>query len=80
MTHAMTFVGVDLDDEGKPLMWEVENSWGDEVGKKGIFSMSDKWFDDHNYSVVVDKKYISDEFKDGLDKEVIKLDYFDPLG
>lgn len=42
--------------------------------------MSDKWFDDHNYSVVVDKKYISDEFKDGLDKEVIKLDYFDPLG
>lgn len=79
MTHAMTFVGVDLDDNGKPLMWEVENSWGDEVGKKGIFSMSDKWFDDHTYSVVVDKKYISDEFIKAFDKEVIKLEYFDPL-
>lgn len=79
MTHAMTFVGVDLDENGKPKMWEVENSWGDEVGKKGIFSMTDKWFDDHNYSVVVDKKYISDEFKGGLDKEPIILEYFDPL-
>ena len=79
MTHAMTFVGVDLDENGKPLMWEVENSWGDEVGKKGIFSMSDKWFDDHNYSVVVDKKYVSDEFMKAFDKEVIELDYFDPL-
>lgn len=79
MTHAMTFVGVDLDENSKPLMWEVENSWGDEVGKKGIFSMSDKWFDDHNYSVVVDKKYISEEFKSGFDKDVIVLDYFDPL-
>lgn len=79
MTHAMTFVGVDLDENGKPKMWEVENSWGDEVGKKGIFSMTDKWFDDHNYSVVVDKKYISDEFKGGLYKEPIILEYFDPL-
>lgn len=79
MTHAMTFVGVDLDENGAAKMWEVENSWGDEVGKKGIFSMSDKWFDDHNYSVVVDKKYISDEFKKGLDKDVIVLEYFDPL-
>lgn len=79
MTHAMTFVGVDLDENGKPKMWKVENSWGDEVGKKGIFSMTDKWFDDHNYSVVVDKKYISDEFKGGLDKEPIILEYFDPL-
>lgn len=61
-------------------MWQVENSWGEDSGEKGIFSMSDKWFDEHTYSAVVDTKYISDEFKNGLEKEVITLNFFDPLG
>lgn len=80
LTHAMAITGVDLDENGKPLMWQVENSWGEENGEKGMFSMSDKWFDEHTYSAVVDTKYISPEFKKGLDEEVIMLDYFDPLG
>ena len=29
MTHAMVLTGVDLDDEGRPLKWRVENSWGE---------------------------------------------------
>ena len=80
LTHAMTITGVDLDENRKPLMWQVENSWGEDSGEKGIFSMSDKWFDEHTYSAVVDTKYISDEFKNGLEKEVITLNFFDPLG
>lgn len=36
LTHAMTFTGVNLDENGKALEWQVENSWGDENGKKGI--------------------------------------------
>ena len=42
--------------------------------------MSDQWVDEHTYSAVVDTKYISDEFKNGLEKEVITLNFFDPLG
>ncbi|WP_067141197.1 C1 family peptidase [Oceanivirga salmonicida] len=76
LTHAMTFVGVDLDKDGNPINWKVENSWGEECGKKGIFSMSDKWFEEHNYEVVVDKKYISKEFLKGLEKEEIELEYY----
>lgn len=79
LSRAMSFVGVDLDENGTPINWAVENSWGDEVGKDGIFSMSDDWFNLHTYSVVVDKKYIDEKFLSGYEKETIKLDLLDPL-
>ena len=43
MTHAMVLTGVDLDADGKPVKWKVENSWGDKVGQKGYFVASDAW-------------------------------------
>lgn len=80
LTHAMVFVGVNLDDEGKPLTWKVENSWGDKAGKKGIYSMSDKWFDEYNYQIAVDKKYIPEKWLKALDEPVIELEPWDPMG
>ena len=35
MTHAMVFQGVNLDDNGQPNRWRVENSWGKDPGKDG---------------------------------------------
>ena len=64
MTHAMLFTGVDLDDNGKSIKWRVENSWGDKGGNKGYHIMSDDWFDEYNYEVVVHKDYLSDELND----------------
>ena len=58
MTHAMVFMGVDLDDEGRPLRWRVENSWGKEPGKDGYYVMTDRWFDEYMYQIVVNKKNI----------------------
>ena len=46
MTHAMVLMGVNLDKDGKPTMWRVENSWGKDAGKDGYYIMSDKWFDE----------------------------------
>lgn len=63
-THAMTLVGVDVVN-GKPRQWKVENSWGDKVGKNGYFVMSDDWFDEYLFKVVVKKKY--------LPKKLVKL-------
>ncbi|AWX69380.1 aminopeptidase C [[Mycoplasma] anseris] len=79
LSHAMNFVGVNLDENGNPISWKVENSWGDNVGKKGIFSMSDKWFDEFNYMAIVHKKYLSKEALSGLEKPEIELSPFDPL-
>ncbi len=58
MTHAMVFTGVDLVN-GKPKKWKVENSWGDQFGKKGYFIMSDEWFDENVYELIVLKKYMT---------------------
>lgn len=55
MTHAMVFVGVNLDENGLPNRWRVENSWGKERFKEGFMVMSDRWFDEYNYQVVVHK-------------------------
>ena len=41
----MVISGVHLDSAGKPLRYKVENSWGDALGDKGYFVMTDKWFD-----------------------------------
>ncbi len=78
-THAMTFTGVNLDAEGAPITWKVENSWGDECGKKGIFSMADAWFDLHMVTCVVEKAYVDAEYAAGLDAEPIDLEPWDML-
>ncbi len=80
MTHAMVFQGVDLDEEEKPIRWRVENSWGDDSGEKGYFLMTDEWFDEYNYQVVVNKKYLPEEALRAYATEPIVLDPWDPMG
>lgn len=81
LTHAMVFVGVNLDDQGKPTRWKVENSWGkDRGGNDGYYVMSDAWFDQYNYQVMVDKKYIPADVLKALDQPIIELEPWDPMG
>ena len=81
MTHAMVLEGVNLDADGKPTLWKVENSWGKDHGKNGFDSIADSWFDEYVYQVVVDRKYLSDEQRKAYDEgEPIVLAPWDPLG
>ncbi len=80
LTHAMVLVGVDLDENGKPLKWKVENSWGDESGDKGIFSMSDAWMDQFTYQIMVDRKYVDEKWLKAYDGPLTKLAPWDPIG
>ena len=79
MTHAMLFTGVDIKD-GKSTKWRVENSWGTKGGNKGFYLMTDSWFDEYNYEVVVDKKYLPEKIVKLFDKKPIGLDPWDPMG
>ncbi|KAG0230410.1 hypothetical protein BGW42_000956 [Actinomortierella wolfii] len=80
MTHAMVFTGVHLDDNGRPVRWRVENSWGEEGGDKGYLTMSAKWFREFVYQIVVEKDITPQRFLDVLDQEVIVLPAYDPMG
>ena len=77
-THAMTVVGVDLVD-GVPVRWRVENSWGDEVGRKGFFTMNDSWFDEYVYNVIVPRSRVSEEIAKACDQEPIVLPEHDMM-
>ena len=80
MNHAMVLTGVNLDKDGQPNRWKIENSWGPEAGQNGYFIASDKWFDLQTYQVIINKKYLSDEQKKALAEEPIVLNPWDPMG
>jgi bleomycin hydrolase len=80
MTHAMVLTGVDLDEKDRPLRWKVENSWGEKYGDKGFFVMSDRWFDEYMFEVVVEKKYLPKQLLAALETEPIVLPPWDPMG
>ncbi len=77
-THLMLIVGVNLVD-GRPTRWKVENSWGDERGKKGYFVMTDAWFDEYVYQVVVDRRFLTPEQAEAYKLDPIVLDRWDPF-
>lgn len=80
MAHAMVFQGVDMDKDGKPLRWCVENSWGNEAGKEGMYLMTDDWFDQYLYQVVINRKYLPQDVLEAYDSKMITLAPWDPMG
>ena len=79
MTHAMLFTGVDVVD-GRSRRWRVENSWGDENGKKGFFVMNDNWFSEYTFEIAARRSMLPAELQAALDQPPIVLPAWDPLG
>lgn len=78
VSHAMTLVGVD-EDKGNIRQWKVENSWGDKSGEKGFFVMSQNWFKEYVYEVVVHKKYLTKDQQELLSSTPVELAPWDSL-
>ena len=78
-SHAMTLIAVDLDEEGNAKKWMVENSWGAQAGWQGNLIMTDEWFEEYMFRVVVDRKYIPAETLKLLEQQPIMLPSWDPM-
>ena len=77
-THAMVFLGVDI-DAGKPVKWLVENSWGTEKGDKGFLAMYDRWFDEYLFAAIVGKRHLKDEVLKIFEQAPETLPPWDPM-
>lgn len=84
MTHAMVLTAVHLDSAGNPVRWRVENSWGAAPGDKGYFVMTDKWFDEYVFQVVIRRPFVSKSswklFQEGINDKTHVLPPYDPFG
>ncbi len=77
-THAMTLIAVDIKD-GKPVKWMVENSWGEASGYKGNIIMTDEWFDNYMFRLVVEKKYVPVDVLSMMSQKPVLLPAWDPM-
>ena len=79
-THAMTLIAVDICPEtGKPVKWMVENSWGPASGHKGCLIMTDEWFNEYMFRLVVEKKYGPADVMEMLNQTPVQLPAWDPM-
>ena len=77
-SHGMALVAVDTDKDGKTTQWRLENSWGATNGDNGYLTMTDKWFEEYMFRLVIHKKYIDEKTLKILKQEPIKVPHFNP--
>ena len=75
--HAMTLMAVDTDDNGKPLKWQFENSWGPSAGHNGYMTFTDKWFDEYMFRLVINKKYLDSKAIEATKQKPVVLPAWD---
>ncbi len=78
-THGMALVAVDTDKNEKITKWKLENSWGKKSGNEGYLTMTDEWFDEYMFRIVVLKKYIDKETIKILEQKPVKIPYSNPM-
>ncbi|CAL9738582.1 cysteine proteinase 1, mitochondrial [Monosporozyma servazzii] len=84
MTHAMLITGAHV-EEGKeiPTRYCVENSWGKDSGKDGLYVMTQEYFEEYCYQIVVDLEDLPTELAQKFSskkEEPIVLPIWDPMG
>ena len=76
--HAMVITGVDMQD-GNPVKWKIENSWGEKSGDKGWFTIDSQWFDRHVFQVIIDRRFVPKGLMAVTKQKTILLPPWDPF-
>jgi bleomycin hydrolase len=84
--HAMVIKGYNLSNS-KTNGFLVENSWGDKMFEKeddveydGNYYMSESWFKDFTFQIVIDKKFLPKKIVPLINQKSILLPYWSPFG
>ena len=77
-SHGMALMGVNILDDGKTDKWLLENSWG-KSGHNGYLIMTDEWFDEYMFRLVIDKKFLDEKTLNILDQDPEMLPPWDPM-
>ena len=77
-SHAMTLIAVDIKD-GETTKWMVENSWGKDTGYNGYLIMTDEWFNEYMFRLVVERKYVPADVLEMLKQQPVQLPAWDPM-
>ena len=78
-THGMALVGVNILPDGSTNKWKLENSWGATKGNKGYLTMTDEWFTEYMFRLVVNKKHLTQEVLNVLEQKAELLPPWDPM-
>ena len=78
-SHAMTLMAVDLDKtENRPNGWlKIVGVRG--AGYQGHLIMTDEWFNEYTFRLVVETKYVTPKALEVLKQKPIRLPAWDPL-
>jgi bleomycin hydrolase len=78
-SHAMVIMGYHEKD-GNIKRWKIENSWGKTSGTDGFQLMTDEWFNEYVFQIIVHKSQLSNDEIELLYTEPIIVPPWDPLG
>ena len=78
-THGMALIGIDTTESGAVKKWLLENSYGPEEGHNGFLTMTDQWFNEFGFRLVVNKKFLSEDVLKILERKPVLLPPWDPM-
>lgn len=78
-THAMVILGYH-DENGVIKRWKIENSWGRLSGTNGFQLMTDEWFDEYVFEVIIHKSKLNESERQMINDIPCILYPWDPLG
>jgi len=78
-THGMALVGVNITAGGTIDKWLLENSWGSKSGHNGYLIMTNEWFDEYMFRIIINKKFVDGKTLEILKQESLKLPPWDPM-
>jgi len=80
-SHAMLLSGYNkMENDSYPNRWKVENSWGSTSGTNGFLLLTDIWFDQYVFEIVVHKDLLNNAELNEIGNIYKMIPPWDPLG